>query len=311
MSDQRRRTGRIGRLDWTKGAGFRLLDENLDGSARFNQPSRRARLAVVVAILCGVLAGPATARAADPFGTAALVQQINSQVNAALAQTATAAPAAPAAPVDARQLVASVMRKTVSAAPTPAGSGSTGALALATNPPVVSASTTAPGVGSKTFDAATPGHSAAKPLLRARARARVQARTSPQKRLSARADADASGFSTVFGGSSYGATRVAVVSHARVTAKASARIRSSPNARPTRNASAGVEPQRHPPIPLPRGPGAAAPDLGSGQGSVMPLVVAAVLAAMIMFAFPLLPRTLPRPAFRKPRRIAFPPWRPG
>ena len=313
MSERRGRTGRIAHRDWTKRGNFRLLDANLDGSSRFSRPSAGARLALAAAIVCGVAAAPATARAADPFGTGALVQQVNDQVNAALAQAGTAVPSAPAVPVDARQLVAQVSPRAVSTQPAPmtASSGSKAALALAASAPAVSVPTPAPAVGAKTLAAAGSRPTAEKPRAR-RHHARVHAKTSAMERSTASSrPAPSGGFSSVIGGSGYSATRTAIVSHARATATASARIRRAPSARPSRNAPAGVEPQRLPPVPLPPGPGVASPDQGGGQGSVMPLVVGAIAAAIVILGFPLLPRTLPRPAFRKPRPIAFPPWRPG
>jgi hypothetical protein len=317
MSERRRATGRIGHRDWTKRADFRLLDANLDGSSRFSRPSAGARLAVAAAMVCGLAAAPATARAADPFGTGALVQQVNDQVNAALAQAGTAVPSAPAVPVDARQLVAQVIPRAVSAqpAPTTASSGSEAALALAAGAPAVSVPTPAPAAGAKTWAAAGPRPTGEKPRARrhhTRVHAKARAKTSAMERPTASPrPAPSGGFPSALGGGGYNATRTAIVSHARATATASARIRRAPSARPSRNAPAGVEPQRLPPVPLPPGPGIASPDQGGGQGSVMPLVVGAIAAAIVILGFPLLPRTLPRPAFRKPRPIAFPPWRPG
>jgi hypothetical protein len=50
---------------------------------------------------------------------------------------------------------------------------------------------------------------------------------------------------------------------------------------------------------------------GGGQGLLLPLVLGALAALLALFGFALLPRVLPLPAFRKPRRIVLPPWRPG
>jgi hypothetical protein len=208
-----------------------------------------------------------------------------------------------------------VPRASTQPAPSTVGSGSKTALALAASPPVVSMPTPAPAPGAKTFAAATRSDTAAKRpkrRLHAHDHAKARTRTSAVQRSTASSRAAPSGgSSSVFGGSGYSAPRTAIVSHARAGATASARIRRAPSARPSRNAPAGVEPQRLPPVPLPPGPGVASPDQGGGQGSVMPLVVGAIAAAIVILGFPLLPRTLPRPAFRKPGPIAFPPWRPG
>jgi hypothetical protein len=84
-----------------------------------------------------------------------------------------------------------------------------------------------------------------------------------------------------------------------------------PRARAQHNAPAGAVPQRLPPAPLPPRPDMTSSGQGGGQGSVQPLLLAALAAVFGFFTLSLLPRVLPRPAFRKPRRIVLPPWHPG
>jgi hypothetical protein len=76
---------------------------------------------------------------------------------------------------------------------------------------------------------------------------------------------------------------------------------------------AGAEPQRlpSPPLPPPPRPDMTSSGQGGGQGSPVQLVVGALAAVLLLLGFQLLSRVLPRPAFRKPGRIALPPWHPG
>jgi hypothetical protein len=90
-----------------------------------------------------------------------------------------------------------------------------------------------------------------------------------------------------------------------------ARSQRAPRARAKHNAPAGAVPQRLPPAPLPPRPDMTSSGQGGGQGSVQPLLLAALAAVLGFFLLSLLPRVLPRPAFRKPRRIVLPPWHPG
>jgi hypothetical protein len=69
-------------------------------------------------------------------------------------------------------------------------------------------------------------------------------------------------------------------------------------------------PQQLPPVPLPP-QDLTSSGQGGGQGQLMPLVVGALAAVLLIFAFELLRRVLSRPAIRKPRRISLPPWHPG
>jgi hypothetical protein len=98
----------------------------------------------------------------------------------------------------------------------------------------------------------------------------------------------------------------------QVVTRASARIRSAGSAAAPKRRSS-LPPNRE---PLPPAPGPDRPDMssagqGGGQGVLLPLVLGALAAVLVIFAFALLPRVIPLPAFRKPRRIVLPPWHPG
>jgi hypothetical protein len=77
-----------------------------------------------------------------------------------------------------------------------------------------------------------------------------------------------------------------------------------------RDRSAGAGPHRLPPVPAPP-QGLSGSAEASGAGSWAPLLFAAFAAALFVILFELLSRLLPRSAFRKPRRLALPPWHPG
>ena len=68
----------------------------------------------------------------------------------------------------------------------------------------------------------------------------------------------------------------------------------------------------HLPLPAPLPPqNPSAGGQAAGQGTPAPLLVGALAAALLVVFFELLSRLLPRSAFRKPRRLALPPWHPG
>jgi hypothetical protein len=63
--------------------------------------------------------------------------------------------------------------------------------------------------------------------------------------------------------------------------------------------------------PMPPRPDASSPGQGGGQGTSVPLLLAALTGLLFIFGFHRLPRLLPLLAFRKPRRIVLPSWHPG
>jgi hypothetical protein len=91
----------------------------------------------------------------------------------------------------------------------------------------------------------------------------------------------------------------------------------SPGAR-TQAAGAAPRPQRSAVPERPRFPGPAPPrpdassaGQSSGQNTPVPSLLAALAGLLFIIGFHFLPRLLPLPAFRKPRRIVLPPWHPG
>ncbi len=77
-----------------------------------------------------------------------------------------------------------------------------------------------------------------------------------------------------------------------------------------RDDGSGAVPHQLPPLPLPPQSPTAGAQAG-GQGTAGPPVAGALAAAVLVLFFVFLSRLLPRSAFRKPRRLALPPWHPG
>jgi hypothetical protein len=256
----------------------------------------RGRVIAIIAIVCGGLAAPGTARAADPFGTADVMRE----VDAAVAEATALAPredaktwerVAPATGTSPGHVAASASGKVLEAAAaaassvTTAASGSTGA-----------APTASPAASVRSF-------------TELRVRAGPRARTRTVRRVSSARRVSTTRSSTLVTGSGQSFARASVTSRTTVVT-GSARIRRAHDARPKHTAPAGVVPQRLPPVPLPPRD-ATSSGQGGGQGPLMPLVVGALAAVFLILAFELLRRVLSRPAIRKPRRISLPPWHPG
>ena len=292
------------------------MDESalrLDGNVQFDRPvdanridpsghpGRKKRVAracaVAGAIACGFIA-PATARAADPFGTGQLAQE----VDAAVAQaTAAASQASGAAGVG---VVSPESTKTLDDATKSLEVATTQAAAVAS-----SAATQAQQETQQPAAASVPSGASPEP---------AHARVSPKRRAAVnrpRRPARSTGL--------HSALRSAVVSHAEreipslSTASrptiADRRGRSG-DARTSRAAPEPARwppPRRSPPLPPLPQPGAALSAQGGGHGPLMPLVLGALAAVLLAALFEFLPRTLPLPAFRKPRQIALAPWHPG
>jgi hypothetical protein len=108
-----------------------------------------------------------------------------------------------------------------------------------------------------------------------------------------------------------------VVSSASYDRSSPSAVGSSPIVR-ARTAKAPPRPERsaaprwpRPPGPMPPRPDASSPGQGGGQGTSVPLLLAALTGLLFIFGFHRLPRLLPLLAFRKPRRIVLPSWHPG
>jgi len=266
---------------------YRPVDGNTDVSAR--RAGRKTRVARACAlggaIACGLFA-PAIARAADPFGTA----QIATEVNAAVAQATAMVPRAPAAAVAPVESA-----KTLEAA--------TKSLEVATKQAAAIASSATAEAQRQTQSVVGVSAPAAKGHRRTTGhRARTAGRSSaPRSRLSPGSGLLPSTESDVAGPPD--SPSAALTGRAQGT-RAPA---SSASPKPTRPSV----PERSPPLPLPPGPGAALSGQAGSHGPLMPLVLGALAAVLLMMAFEFLPRALPPKAFRKPRLIALTPWHPG
>jgi len=285
----------------------------------------RSRLAACRRLLlragaCGVVAGvlglaaPGVARAADPFGT----DQIQAEVDAALAEAEAEARVAQeiaAATVEAAAAEGgAVSTRQPASAPQPADP-TAAVLEFAANEAAAATSS----AGSAPAGApAEPSVTAVTPLVlelgrpvsKPRARDARRAGPATAKRPHPRRIERAARSIELFTSSGHSFVNTVVV--ARATQSTShVQMRRAPHARPTQKAPAGAAPQRPPPVPPGPGPDLTSSVEGGGQGLQIPLVVGALAAAALTFAFALLPRLLPRPAFRKPRLFAHLPWHPG
>jgi hypothetical protein len=116
---------------------------------------------------------------------------------------------------------------------------------------------------------------------------------------------------SIVGSSVRSSSEAIASSRSTLTTSSFARAR-PPAAHAKREAPAGALPQQLPPVPLPeRQDTTSSGQAGGGSGALLPLLLAALASALAIFGFQLLPRLLPRPAFRKPRRFSLPPWHPG
>jgi hypothetical protein len=281
------------------------FDPALDGKSdcadvsairRGSRPRLTRACILVGAIVCG-FAAPATARAADPFGTTQIVQGVES----AVAEATAAVPQASEASVG------------VAGDPTRALESATKTLEVATKQAAAVASSAAAAAQRESQSArvaSVPAGSGEAKVTRAPARTHRRAARrhvrpagrSPRKALIVRPTLFTSTESNVVRPQPTSPAAVSVDRAASGSARGS-RATPKPTARPT--------PQRLPPSPLPPQPGATMSGQGGVQGPLTPLVFGALGAVLLLIAFQFLPRALPPRAFRKPRQIALPPWHPG
>jgi hypothetical protein len=297
---------------------------------------RFARGFVLAAVVCGALAAPGLARAADPLGLGAVSDEVNADVQSALAEADASVPGvAKAAQPAVSQAVATM--SSVPAAPSvpappapstepsappasaPADAGG-GLEPLSAGPPAplgASSASSAPvapagpledvaaEVRSAIAEAlapvfpAAPGHTAVTP----------QARTSLLSPLpGGPSSRDASLAPTTSA-----PMPATVVEATRAAPRGEGSTARSPRGDGGDEAPAGsVVPQRPlPPAPPPQRPDMSSPGQGGGQGPLMPLVLAALAAAFALFGFQRHARLVPLSAFRKPRRVVLEVWQPG
>jgi hypothetical protein len=272
------------------------LDGVAAGAARRGTASRVRVCALACAIL-GVLVAPGTARAADPFGTEQLLSQADAAVAQATAQisqqaaqaVAEASPAAAPAQAPAKSWSSANAAPAQPLAQAEAAVASAVAEATKVAASVTSAAPEAPSL------AATPARRTPQPAA-GKARRRHKRDKTPAVR-----PAPPTGIEE---------PTSRIVATSRVALSRSAQV-GRPDTRQSPKRVAGAEPQRLPPLPSPPRPDMTSSGQAGGQNPPVQLVVGALAAALVFLSFQLLPRALPRPAFRKPRRIALPPWHPG
>jgi hypothetical protein len=279
------------------------MEKNQD-TIRFDPPGASgrgvpwlARACVVAgAIVCSGLAWPGTARAAGPVGI-----DVSAEVDAALAEVDAVVPQASTR--DGQSVTLSVAGPTTVNIPAPAATeGMVAEVAAATQQMATAAST--PISTTSTNSGTSPASAPKAGLPQEHAAGKVSSRPKrphPVVGVVSRSTLVSSAHST---------TEVLVTSQATLVTR-EARSPRPPSARAQHNAPAGAVPQRLPPAPLPPRPDMTSSGQGGGQGSIQPLLLAALGAVLGFFTLSLLPRILPRPAFRKPRRIVLPPWHPG
>jgi hypothetical protein len=295
-------TGRIARDDWTMRAGTGSIKPvigmfcNVIGAAGRGVPWLARVCALAGAIVCSGLAGPGTARAAGPGGI-----DVSAEIDAALAEVDAVVPQPPARQGQSVTLnlagattvnipappAADIVEKDVAAVTQP--------VAMAASAPI----TTTP---------ASPESAPAAPLGAGPSREHGPAKVSGRPKRPSSVVGVVS--RTTLLSSAQSTTDVVVTSQVTLVTR-EARSPRPPRARAQHKAPAGAVPQRLPPAPLPPRPDMTSSGQGGGQGSVQPLLLAALAAVLGFFTLSLLPRVLPRPAFRKPRRIVLPPWHPG
>ena len=290
------RIGRIGRRLDGNVQFVRPVDGNRVESSR---PGRNAPVPRACALACAIAFGliaPATARAADPFGTGQVVQEVNAAVAQATAAASQASGAATA--------VSPESSKTVDAA--------TKTLEAATTQAAAVVSSAATQAQQKTQQAATVSVPATAPRKTARAPAKPHPRAAIHRpRHAARSTALGSALRTALvpraAGEipSLGTTSRATIADRRGQAGSARTARTTP--KPIQSPL----PRRSPTLPPLPQPGTALSGQGGGHGPLTTLVVGALAAVLLAALLEFLPRTLPLRAFWKPRQIALAPWHPG
>jgi hypothetical protein len=272
-------------------------DTSLFGAAACRRVPWLARAcALAGVIVCSVLAGPGTARAAGPGGI-----DVSAEVEAALAEVDAAVAQAPTR--EEESVTVNVAGATTVNIPAPpAAEGVNSEIAAATQPVAMAAPTPI------STTSASPGGAPAAPSGAGLARERDAGNVSRRPKRPHPVVGVVS--RSTFASSAQSTTEVVVTSRATLVTR-EARSPRPPRARAQHKAPAGAVPQRLPPAPLPPRPDMTSSGQGGGQGSIQPLLLAALGAVLGFFTLSLLPRILPRPAFRKPRRIVLPPWHPG
>ena len=300
--EARQRIGRIARDDWTIRAGTGLFKPvvelfcNVTGALGRGVPWLARVCALAGAVVCSGLAAPGTARAAGPGGI-----DVSAEIEAALAEVDAVLPQAPAP--EEQSVTLNLAGSTTVNIPAPPAAESVETEVAAATQPVAMASS-APIATTPANPESAPAAPRGAGLAREHGPAKVSGRP---KRPGSVVGAVSR---TTLLSSAQSTTDVVVTSRVTLITR-EARSPRPPRARAQHKAPAGAVPQRLPPAPLPPRPDMTSSGQGGGQGSVQPLLLAALAAVFGFFTLSLLPRVFPRPAFRKPRRIVLPPWHPG
>ena len=281
-------SGRIRPPEWT-------IDAPISAGTRDTSVARsdhaRVRACVfVAAVAVGVLAAPAIARAdPGPSTTDQLLQQAGAAMNTAQALASQEVAATSSA-------VSAAMARTPASAP-PSVANAQHEVTKAVSDAIATAA--AASASSPAATAAVPQ----KPVLRI-ARHHHH-RAAPYRRHTAARNASAP----------YSDRAAAGTSSLRPIGLAlpiAPRWAATPGrGSTTRHRSARAVPHhRLPPLPVPPQGSSGNAD-AAGSGTPAPLLVVVLGAALFLILFEILSRLLPRSAFRKPRRLALPPWHPG
>src|SRR5919201_1380863 len=286
------------------------IDRRLDGNVQFVRPvdgnrvvsptpgrkRRFPRAWVLAGAIAGGLVAPATARAADPFGSDQLVQEVDSAVAQA---TAAASQGSGSAGIASPETA-----KTLETA--------TKSLEVATKQAAAVATSAATQAQHETQQAAfVPVHTGAPPV-RARAPLRPQRRAAGRRpRRADRSSPLQRAIRSAVAPRAKGTTPVLPKASRATIADARGRTGSARTARATSEPNRSPLPHRGPSLPQPDQPGAALSGQAGGHGPLTPLVLGALAAVLLTAFFEFLPQTLPLRAFRKPRQIALAPWHPG
>ncbi len=284
-------TGRFRPSKWTNDAAISAV--GISGQERVSADSAPPRhrcvriCGLVAAIACGVLVVPATARS-DPFSTDQALQQADAAVTDA--QT-----------LASQQLTASSAAVSAALTETPAPIPTSAASVEAEASKAVSEAIAAAGTASATSPA-VPAPTAPKPASRP---------VSPphRHRGTARARPKAARGPAPWSERAVGGTKsVRAIGTGLSTAPPQAEARGHGSA--ARDRRADGAPRRLPPLPVPPQGLSGTPE-GMGSGTPPLLLVAALAAGLLIIFFESPSRLLLRSAFRKPRRLALPPWHPG
>ncbi len=265
---------------------------------------------VLAAAVCGALAAPGVARAA---GSPAGVIDLTTTVDTALAQVDAVAPGAGAAaePAVMQALGAASALSSLARGPAPPA-GPSGlpepALPPTVTPAVVTTSVAVP---------ASVPPTAVPPAVDAFGPRQVVAGVDRPEPAATLARAVPSAAATGRHASLTPAAVATAPTAVTPTTPGAAPTGVRPSARPSGGRSAGgspagaIAPGPLPPTPPGPEPGLTSPGQGGVPGPLLPLLVAALAAALAFASFPFLSRRLPRSAFRKPRRVALAVWAPG